>query len=1067
MAMWIRQLDVTDCAGIEAASVSLQPGLNVLHGPNELGKSTLVKAIRAVLLLPPTAKVGQTLRSWNVDGAAEVTLTLEQEAQRIWRVRKRFGSGAGTYLEFSRDSATFSQEGRGREVEASLQNILRWGIDPPGGKRGARGMPSSFITTALLGDQSAIEAILDTSLDDDLNESGRDRLTEALQALAEDPRFKQVLASVQEKVNEAFTATGRRSSGRSSPWSKLREQRTAAVQRQQDSRRQVEQSEAARDRVRELSQQLLEADAEAEQTAAALDTAQRRASATQALANAEKQLQQAIEQVRVLEQKQAAVAESEQEANTLHESHASAERAVVEALPRAKEARDRVLQLASGDAEQGRQLRLQEAQNQRLRLQTQMTALTTKVEQAKSLAAREEAVANKAADIDKQAKTLAEQRELLTEARTATKADTERLVELDRERNCARYQLALAKAEKCRKDLAATRKHSDDAKAFAAQAEAKRTEAKALQAPAEAELKRLRQLDEERRVARAKLAVGLSVDFTPERAGRAEVTIDGETRQRQYAAGERLAYQAERELRLTLEGIGAIDVRGGGRDLQREAQAAADRWQTEAAPIFARAGLDPIEGLDALEAKAELAAGLADEAAKLDSEAMQARLQSDGIDIAERAAAVADAEAEQSRLAIVKGLTDVSFDEVLSKYEDARSEAAIAEQAAALQQEVSERDALRIQLETEVKLGDAALAKAEQGLESATRELAESMPEDDDWRRLLAEGDAEQQRLAGDLKTQDVAIDAIQAEASAEAEQAKAEQARLEKELATKSKERDDLAARLQAEEKQLQGLRGEAKVLQAGAKELDIDALQSARNDRLAELEALPVPEADLSADVAELERAASDAQAAATAVRSELATAQGALSQVGGQSIEEQAAAAQEALAAIDRREHELEVDYGAWKLLGDTLAEAEKEDAAHLGDALVKPVSERMKALTGGRYEEVGIGPQLDATGIRLGGDERLFADVSVGTREQIALLLRLSIAEALESFLILDDHLTQSDPQRMAWIRDLLGQAAKNIQVVVMTCHPDAYLTGDEHAVDLTQCITRHEAGLERE
>lgn len=28
---------------------------------------------------------------------------------------------------------------------------------------------------------------------------------------------------------------------------------------------------------------------------------------------------------------------------------------------------------------------------------------------------------------------------------------------------------------------------------------------------------------------------------------------------------------------------------------------------------------------------------------------------------------------------------------------------------------------------------------------------------------------------------------------------------------------------------------------------------------------------------------------------------------------------------------------------------------------------------------------------------------------------------------------------------------------------MTCHPQAYLTGDEQAVDLTQCIERHDVG----
>ena len=1062
MAMWIRRLQVADCAGIAQASVALEPGLNVLHGPNELGKSTLAKAIRAALLLPATSSAGQKLRSWNVDGAPEVTLTLEQEAQRIWRVQKRFGaSGARAYLEFSRDGETFSQDGRGREVEESLQRILRWGIEPPGGKRGTRGMPSSLITTALLGDQSDIEAILGTSLDGDLNDSGRDRLAEALQALAEDPRFKQVLASVQEKVDEAFTRTGRRSSGRASPWSKLREERNAAEQGEQDIRQEVEQSEAARERVRELSGQLLEADAEAEQTAAALKAAQEREAATQALDEAEKQLRQAALQVRGFERKQAEVDATQQEAAALRDAHALAERAVLEAEPRAKEARDRVLQLASGDAEQGRQLRLQEAQNQRLHLQQRLTDLDGSVKQAQALAARETAIAAKAADIEQRAKALADQRKRLAEAQSATRADKVQLAELARERDCARYRLAVAKAEKCKTDLATIAKHLDAAKALAEQAKAKRAEAKALQAPAEAELKRLRQLDEDHRVARRSLTAGLTVDFTPERPGQAEIIIDGEIRQRRYAAGERLAYQAERELRLTLDGIGAIEVRGGGRDRQREAQAAADLWQAEAMPIFARAGLDAIEGIDALAAKAELAASLTEEAAKLDSEATQERVRGDGIDDAEHAATIAEAEAEQSRLAIAKWQeAGASLDEVLSRYDSMRSEAVVSKEAEALQQQVSARNELCIELGTKVELEDEALAAAKQQFASEQRELADSMPEDDDWRRLLADGESEQQKLANDLRTQDAAIDAINAEATAEAEQAKAEQTRLEKELATKSKERDDLAQRLQTKKTQLALLQGEAKVLEASTKELDIDALQAVRDDRLAELDALPAADADLSADPAELESEAKDAKAAAASLRGELATAQGALSQAGGQSVEEQAIAAKEALAAIGRREHELEVDYGAWKLLHETLAEAEKEDAAHLGDALVKPVSERMSELTNGRYERVGIGPQLDATGIRLGGDERDFGDVSVGTREQIALLLRLSIAEALESFLILDDHLTQSDPKRMAWIRNLLGKAAKNIQVVVMTCHPDAYLTGAEHAVDLTQCITRH-------
>ena len=280
MAMWIRRLEVADCAGIKAASVSLQPGLNVLHGPNELGKSTLVKAIRAALLLPASSTTADSLRAWNVDRAPSVALAFEQEAQRVWRVRKRFGrSGSQTYLDFSRNGQEFSQDSHGREVEGALQSILRWGIEPPGGKGGKRGMPESFIATALLGDQRDIDAILEASLAEDPNASGRERLTEALQALAEDPRLKQVLASVQERCDEAFSPTGRRRTGRGSPWSKLREERLSAEKLVLAIKQQVTQSEDARTRVADLQQSTLEAQAEAE-AAAVVSRRSRRPNAT-------------------------------------------------------------------------------------------------------------------------------------------------------------------------------------------------------------------------------------------------------------------------------------------------------------------------------------------------------------------------------------------------------------------------------------------------------------------------------------------------------------------------------------------------------------------------------------------------------------------------------------------------------------------------------------------------------------------------------------------------------------------------------------------------------------------
>ena len=1060
MAMWIRQLEARDCAGIASASVSLQPGLNVLHGPNELGKSTLVKAIRATLLLPAGSTAGEQLRAWNVDGAPYVELTFEQEAQRIWRVRKRFGGSGQTYLELSRDGREFSQEGRGRGVDGSLQDILRWGIEPPGGKSGKRGMPSSFITTALLGDQRDIDAILETSLANDPNASGRERLTVALQALAEDPRFKQVLASVQERFDEAYTATGRRRSGRGSPWTRLREDRNDAEQREQETRQQLEHTASARSRVAELQQQAFEADAEKEQVADALKAAQAAerqraeiAAATKALAAAEEDLRKAQAQVRSRDEKIAAVAAAEQEAEALRESLASAEQALAAVQPLAKAASERVKQLESGDAEQGRRLREQEAQNQHLKLTQRKTELEAKVAAAQQIAERESAIRNTQADIEQRTEALLEQRRLLGEAEAATVADKRGIEALERERAGARYLAAAERAQ----ELAALAK---TAKSLEKQAQTARAKAQELKAPARAELDELQQLDNDRQVAEGKLAVGLAIEFTPENAGTADVTLDGETRAREFNASERVRYEARRELRLAIDGVGVLRVWGGGLHLRHEAETATDRWRKLADSLFARAGVQTTTDLEDKRREADELLASAD---KQDDEAKQLRLRSGNTGELEQQMVVAQAEANQRREAAAKGLDPgVSVEDYIEEHGELRGDEELAREIETQQDKVRQRELLCGQLRPRVELEAGQLDRLQEELEDAQQELRDSTPKSEDWHRVLDEAKAKRQVLDEELAQVDAEILAIQAEATAAAEDARQALAKLRQEESAKTKARDDAKQLVLGAQMASERLKGEAETMRNTVEDLDVSALQTVRDEKQAFLDALPKVDGTPK-DLAELERIASEAANNATSLHHELGTAQGALGQVGGQRIEEQAEQAKEARAALERREHELEVDYGGWKLLRETLAEAEREDASHLGDALVKPVSERMAALTNGRYGAVGIGPQLDATGIRLGGDERSFDDVSVGTREQIALLLRLAVAEALGSFVILDDHLTQSDPDRMAWIRGLLGEAARKIQVVVVTCHPAAYVVGEEHEVDLTRCIKRHEVG----
>ena len=72
------------------------------------------------------------------------------------------------------------------------------------------------------------------------------------------------------------------------------------------------------------------------------------------------------------------------------------------------------------------------------------------------------------------------------------------------------------------------------------------------------------------------------------------------------------------------------------------------------------------------------------------------------------------------------------------------------------------------------------------------------------------------------------------------------------------------------------------------------------------------------------------------------------------------------------------------------------------------------------------------------------------MSVGTREQLSTLVRVALAEQLQSVLVLDDQLVQSDPARIEWFQELLRQSVRQFghQIVVLTCRPDDYLRPGE-------------------
>ena len=165
-------LEVTWFQGIKSAHVDFEPGLNVLYGPNDLGKSTLVTALRAALLLPVTATEAEKYHPWHADENASVTLVFCDGTGKYWRVEKTFGGHAGAKLLFSKDGLSWVSEAKGRDVEGKLRTLLPWGVALPGGAGAGKGLPKTFLTNALLGPQDEVASILEGGLGKDGADSG-------------------------------------------------------------------------------------------------------------------------------------------------------------------------------------------------------------------------------------------------------------------------------------------------------------------------------------------------------------------------------------------------------------------------------------------------------------------------------------------------------------------------------------------------------------------------------------------------------------------------------------------------------------------------------------------------------------------------------------------------------------------------------------------------------------------------------------------------------------------------------------------------------------------------------
>jgi hypothetical protein len=242
------------------------------------------------------------------------------------------------------------------------------------------------------------------------------------------------------------------------------------------------------------------------------------------------------------------------------------------------------------------------------------------------------------------------------------------------------------------------------------------------------------------------------------------------------------------------------------------------------------------------------------------------------------------------------------------------------------------------------------------------------------------------------------------------------------------------------------------ARVAMLAAAEAELRAAEEDHGTKAAALEAerraAPPPEEieRRGTRVKRLDSAIANQAEALGRLDREIANLEGRIESAGGDGLGERADAL-EAEAALARRDRaRLQERAETLRLLRETVAACFAEQHERLTAPLRRHLGPYLHDLF--PAAEIALGDGFSVETLRRGGAAEAFQRLSDGTKEQIAVLVRLAmgamLAERGEDVpIVLDDALVFSDDGRIAQMFDALNRAGQRQQVIVLTCRTRAF------------------------